>query len=71
MLPLSAMQSRNITALPRPPRTTSRVKRLPRPRTEQQKEIDEAIANGTWGIEYTAFQKQIAEQNAAYLASLK
>ena len=21
-------------------------------RTEQQKEIDEAIANGTWGIEY-------------------
>lgn len=26
-------------------------------RTEQQKEIDEAIANGTWGIEYTTCQK--------------
>ena len=47
------------------------MKHLPRPCTEQQKEIDEAIANGTWGIEYTTCQKQIAEQNAAYLASLK
>ena len=26
-------------------------------RTAQQKEIDEAIANGTWGIEYTTCQK--------------
>ena len=26
-------------------------------RTEQQKEIDEAIANGTWGIEYTTCQQ--------------